>query len=176
MGNFDDYFYLGKVIKLHGYQGSLSVYLDTDDPDAYIDTPIIYLDFNGAPVPYFVTEFSLLNQKAVIHFQDIDTQEQAEKLIKKDMYLPIDQLPELTGNQFYFHEIVGMNLEDKTFGLIGPISEVLEYSNQAIIQTYHRNKEVLIPISDDIIVKLDRENNTMYVDLPDGLLDVYLEE
>jgi 16S rRNA processing protein RimM len=176
MGNFDNYFYLGKVIKPHGYQGRVSVFLDTDDPDAYMTTPVIYIDFDSALVPYFVKDLNLLNNKAVITFQDVDTQEQAEKLLKRDMYLPLSQLPELTGNKFYFHEIIGMKLVDKQFGLVGTISEILEYSTQAIIQTFHKEKEVLIPISDDIILDVDRVNHIVHVDLPDGLLEVYLTE
>ncbi len=176
MGNFDDYFYLGKVIKPHGYQGRLSVFLDTDDPDEYLNLKVVFLDINGAPVPYFVEEMSLMNNKAVITFADIKSEEQAEKLIKKDIYLPLDQLPPLTGNQFYYHEITGMKLKDDTFGDIGTVSEVLEYSNQAIIQTFHNEKEVLIPISDEIIRLVDRDNNTLYLNLPEGLLEVYLDE
>ncbi|PIQ33125.1 MAG: 16S rRNA processing protein RimM [Bacteroidetes bacterium CG18_big_fil_WC_8_21_14_2_50_41_14] len=176
MGNFDNYFYLGKVIKPHGYQGRLSVFLDTDDPDAYLATPIIYIDFDGALVPYFVKNINLMNNKAVVTFKDIDTPEQAEKLLKRDMYLPLDELPVLTGNQFYFHEIIGMKIVDKHFGFIGEITEVLHYSKQAIIQTFHNEKEVLIPISDEIILEVDRENNSIQVELPDGLLALYLDE
>lgn len=176
MGNFDDYFYLGKVIKPHGFQGRLSVFLDTDDPDEYLGLKVVFLAINGAPVPYFVEELSILNNKAVISFSDVTTQEQAEKLVKKEIYLPVDQLPALTGNKFYYHEIIDMMLVDDKFGLIGPVSEVLEYSNQAIIQTFHKNKEVLIPISDAIIQKVDRENAIIHLSLPEGLLDVYLEE
>jgi 16S rRNA processing protein RimM len=175
MGNFDDYFYLGKIIKPHGFQGRLSIFLDTDDPDEYLDIKVVFLNINGAPVPYFVNELSILNNKAIIAFADVENQEQAEKLIKKDIYLPLKQLPPLTGNQFYYHEIIGMMLIDKEFGMIGPVSEVLEYSNQAIIQTFHKNKEVLIPISDDIIEKVDRENETIHLLLPEGLIEVYLE-
>jgi len=80
------------------------------------------------------------------------------------MYLPLDQLPPLSGNQFYYHEITGMKLMDDTFGEIGTVSEVLEYSNQAIIQTFYK-----------IIHHVDRENNTLHLNLPEGLLDVYLD-
>ncbi len=176
MGNFDQYFYLGKIVKPHGFQGRVSVFLDTDDPEAYLDTKVIYLDISGAPVPYFVEEINLLNNKATITFQDVSTEEQVLRLLKKDMYLPLSELPKLSGNQFYFHEIIGMSLIDEVFGTIGTVAEVLEYSSQAIIQTYYQEKEVLIPISDDIIKRVDRETKCLHVDLPEGLLDIYLND
>jgi 16S rRNA processing protein RimM len=176
MRNFDQYFYLGKIVKPHGFQGRVSVFLDTDDPDNYLETKIIYININGAPVPYFVEEIKLLNNKATILFQDVTTEEQAEKLLKKDMYLPLSELPKLTGNQFYYHEINGMSIIDEEKGLIGVVNEVLEYSSQAIIQTFFQGKEVLIPISDDIIKLVDRENHRLHLQLPEGLLEVYLNE
>ena len=174
MGSFDQYFYLGKILKPHGFQGRVSVFLDTDDPDNYMETKVIYLDINGAPVPYFVDEIKIFNNKATILFQDITTEEQAEKLLKKDMYLPLDELPKLSGNKFYYHEIVGMAIIDEKNESIGVVSEVLEYSSQAIIQTFVQGKEVLIPISDEIIKTVDRQNQRLHIQLPEGLLEIYL--
>ena len=57
---------------------------------------------------------------------------------------------------------------------IGKVKAVLEYPNQAVLQVFHDKKEVLIPISNQIIVEFNRENSTIVVNAPDGLLDLYL--
>ncbi len=175
MSDFNDYFYLGKVVKLHGYDGKVSVYLDTDEPQEYASIELVYINIAGNLVPYFINEISLLNNKAIIRFLDVDDNEKADALVNKELYLPISLLPELTGNKFYYHEVKGMMVIDENYGELGPISSVLEYPNQAVLQVFHKGKEVLIPISDEIITNVDRNKNTMTVKAPDGLLDIYLE-
>lgn len=174
MDDFNDYFYLGKVAKLHGYEGKLSIYLDTDEPQEYRDIKMIFMNIGGNLVPYFISEISILNNKAIINFMDVDDIEKAEGLINREIYLPVDMLPELTGNKFYYHEVKDMMVIDDNFGKLGQICNVLEYPNQAVLQVYYDNKEVLIPISDDIILNVDRKKNCMTIKAPDGLLDIYI--
>ena len=54
------------------------------------------------------------------------------------------------------------------------INTILEYPNQAVFQIIVDKNEVLIPITDDIIIKVDRENRQIIVRTPDGLLDIYM--
>jgi 16S rRNA processing protein RimM len=174
MSNLNDYFYLGKVIKLHGYEGKVSIYLDTDNPDEYAEMEVVYLNIQGNPVPFFITEISILNNKGVVKFSDVDDIEKAEEIVNKEIYLPLSMLPERTGNKFYYHEIPGMIVVDENFGELGPISSILEYPNMAVIQVFYNKKEVLIPISDEIIKDVNREDNIMTVVSPEGLLDIYI--
>ena len=174
MSEFNNYFYLGKVTKPHGYEGKVTVYFDTDDPQEYADIEMVHINIGGNLVPYFIESLSLLNNKAVVSFMDVDNIEKAESLVKKEIYLPISMLPKLSGNKFYYHEIPGMMVIDENFGELGPIKEVLEYPNQAVLQVFYKEKEVLIPISDDIILNVDRKQNIVEVRTPEGLLDVYL--
>ncbi len=175
MGNFDDYFYLGKIVKEHGYEGKVSVYFDTDEPQSYENIDMVFINIAGSLVPYFVSSLSLLNNKAVVSFMDVDTAEKANALINKELYLPTSLLPKLKGNKFYYHEVKGMMVIDSSYGKLGKIYAVLEYPNQAVLQLFVNEKEVLIPISNDIILNIDRDKNIMDITAPDGLLDVYLK-
>ncbi len=174
MSNLNDYFYLGKVVKLHGYEGKLSIYLDTDSPGEYADLEVVYLNIQGNPVPFFITEISILNNKATVRFMDINTVDKAEEIVNKEMYLPLSMLPERTGNKFYYHEVPGMIVVDENFGELGQIKSVLEYPNMAVLQVFYKDNEVLIPINDEIIIDVDREKNIMKVSSPEGLLDIYI--
>lgn len=171
---FENYYYLGKIIKPHGYKGKVSAYLDTDDPGYYQDLKLVYLDMAGTVVPYFVSSLHILNNKAVFEFQDIDTLEKSEMLSKRDIYLPLSELPKLEGKRFYFHEVKGFTVFDELFGELGSVSEVLEYPNQSVLQIFHHEKEVLIPINDDIILEVDRTEKKIMVRAPEGLIGIYL--
>jgi len=175
MDEFKDYFYLGKVVKVHCYEGKVSIYFDTDEPQEYIDIDMIYVNIAGSLVPYFINDLSLLNNKAVVSFMDVDDIDKANSLVNKELYLPITLLPELTGNKFYYHEVKNMMVIDESFGELGPISAVLEYPNQAVLQVFVDDKEVLIPISNEIIINVDRKANIIIIKAPEGLLDVYLK-
>jgi 16S rRNA processing protein RimM len=175
MSEFSDYFYLGKVVKVHGYDGKLTVYFDTDEPNEYVDIDVIYINISGSLVPFFINELSLLNNKAVVSFMDVDDIEKATRLVNKELFMPLSLLPKLSGNKFYYHEVKGMTVVDKNYGTLGIISAVLEYPNQAVLQIFTDGKEVLIPINNEIITDVDRKQNIMSIIAPEGLLDVYLK-
>jgi len=173
---FKDYFYLGKITKAHGYDGKVVAFLDVDEPEAYRDLDMVFLNINGRLVPHFIESRSLKNNKLIIQFQGVKDAEGSAILVNKELYLPLSVLPKLSGNKFYFHEVIGFQLIDEDFGLLGQIEEILDYPNQAVIQVFHNTKEVLIPITENVIQKVDRKNKVIHVKSPEGLLDVYLNE
>ena len=64
---------------------------------------------------------------------------------------------------------------DENFGEAGIIEEVLEYPHQAVLRVLHKGKEILIPITDEIILEVDRETRTIRTRAPEGLIELYLE-
>ncbi len=171
---FEDYFFLGNVIKAHGFDGKVTAYLDTDEPELYHNLKMVFLNVAGALVPFFIDSIQVLNNKAIIRFQDINDLEGAESMVKKEMFLPLSELPKLSGNKFYYHEVIGFKIIDNSVGEIGKIRQVLDYPNQAVLQVMHKSKEVLIPISEAVIINVDRNTKEIIVETPEGLLDIYL--
>ncbi len=174
MHAFDKYFYLGKITKLHAYAGKLQVFLDTDEPEKYDTLQVVFIRFMQGPVPYFIENFNRSLNKAIVKFQDVDSPETAKKLVGRDLYLPLEQLSPLSENKFYYHEILGFEVIDKSFGIVGIIKQVLEYPNQAVLSVMHDEKEVLIPINSEVVVKVDREKKQLRIKAPEGLIDIYL--
>lgn len=173
MSTLDDYYYLGKIIKPKGFKGKVNIYLDTDEPESYENLKLIYLVAHGMPVPYFVESIQIVNNKATISLRDVDTLEKAQLLTQKDIYLPLSDLPQLTGNKFYYHEVNGYSVIDKNQGYIGKVKQVLEYPNQAVLQVVSEGREILIPVNNEVILQVDRDKNEIQIDAPDGLIDIY---
>lgn len=170
----EDCFYLGIITKPFGYKGELVIYLDVDDPTQYIELPTVLIDMGIGLVPFFIEKFSLKNNNATIRLQDVSP-EMALTLVKKELYLPLNLLPKLKGNKFYFHEVIDFDVIDSEKGLVGKIEKVLDYPAQPILQVLNSdNKEILIPIADDIVLKVDRKNKKMEVKVPQGLIELYL--
>lgn len=171
----DNVFELGYLVKKFGVDGSIILSINADHPEKYLEMESIFVDINNQLVPFFISKIRLHNQNDfIIKLEDINTTEEAEALCGKTVYAAISYLPELDENQFYYHEIIGWKVIDKQNGAIGLVKNVLEGKQQDILQVVSDGKEILIPIVDVFFVKSDRKAQTIYVDLPDGLLDVYL--
>lgn len=170
----DDCFYLGRIAKTHGIKGEVTIRLDVDDPSAYHDMKYFLLEINKVLTPFFVEKMTCSSDKVFVKVQDINTVEAASALTGKEVFLPLELLPKLSGKQFYYHEVKGFLLIDEIHGELGPINDVIEYPTQAIIQVFKDKKEILIPILDQVIQKVDRKTKKLYIKAPDGLIDMYL--
>ena len=172
----EECFYLGKIVKKYSFKGELILKLDTDQPEIYENLNAVFLDMGKTLVPYFIE--SSLFQKGNhmrIRFEDVNSEQEAELLLKREAYLPISLLPKLEGNQFYFHEVTGFDLEDVHFGKIGIISSINDSSAQPLFVVTTEHGEILIPMVDDFIEKIDRVNKKILVNTPEGLIDMNRE-
>ena len=172
----EDCFYLGKIVKKYSFKGEILAKLDTDQPDIYENFDALFIEVSNSLIPYFVEKSQLHKSNLLrLKLEDVTSEGDADALLKKDLYLPLDLLPKLEGNAFYFHEIIGFQVIDENFGPIGQITGVNDSTTQALFEIDHHGKEVLIPINDDIINSLDRTAKTVLVKTPPGLIDLYLD-
>jgi 16S rRNA processing protein RimM len=98
----------------------------------------------------------------------------ADALLKSDLYLPLELLPQLNGNKFYFHEVIGFKIKDEKFGEVGTITGINDSTAQALFEVDRNGIEILIPMNDEFIVKVDRAQKTIAVNTPDGLIELYI--
>ena len=173
----EDCFYLGKIVSKYSFKGELLIKLDTDEPDLYDNLDAIFIDLRGNLVPFFAESSQLHKSNLLrIKFEDVDTEEDADALIKTDLYLPLDLLPKLEGDKFYFHEVIGFAIIDSNYGDVGILKGINDSTAQALFEIDKDGIEILIPMNDEFIVKVDRKNKTIEFKTPEGLIDLYLEE
>lgn len=171
----DTCFYVGKIVKTHGLKGEVTLRIDNEQFDEIEELNYFLLDINDKLIPYFVENITFHSNKSFVLFQDLKTLEAANQLVGKSVYLPLDLLPEKDGNDFYSHEVVDFLVIDEEKGELGKVQEIIEYPTQSLIQIVINGKEVLIPIHDDIIQDVNREEKKIYIKAPNGLIDMYLE-
>ena len=172
----EDFYYLGKITKVFGLKGELVVSLDTDEPEKYYQMESVFLTHGEEPVPFLIASVKVKGRtQLIVKFEGIDSEEAAD-YVDAELCLPLSTLPKLEGNRFYYHEIIGFRMEDARAGLIGVCEEVLEYPHQALFRILSGEQEVLVPIVDAFIRNVDRENRVIYLELPEGLLEIYTEE
>ncbi len=171
----EDCFFLGKIVSKHGYKGEVLVKLDTDEPEIYENMESVFVGLGNSLVPFFIDRCRLHKSSLLrIRFEEVQDEAAADHIMGSKLYLPLELLPKLSGNKFYYHEIMGFELLDKNHGSIGTITGVNDMVSQALFEAEKEGKNLLIPITDDIILKVDRKNKTIHVETPPGLVDLYL--
>ena len=171
----EDCFYLGKIAKKFSFKGEVLIYLDTDEPDLYQDMESVFVEYNKNLIPYFISNSSLhKNDFLRVNFEDINNEAEADSILNCEVYLPLSMLPKLSGNKFYFHEVIGFEIEDIRLGVFGKIISINDSSAQPLFEVLNGNTEILVPMIDAFLVKIDRVNNKVIMDLPVGLVEMYL--
>lgn len=171
----EECFYLGKIVSKFSFKGEVLIKLDTDEPESYLKMESVFVDYNNNLVPFFIDKSSLHKSDLLrVKFEDVDSEEDADDLMKADIYLPLTLLPKLEGNQFYYHEVIGFTIRDINFGKVGVIKAVNDSTAQALFEVDRDGVEILIPMNDEFIGKIDRGSKIIYVETPEGLIDLYL--
>lgn len=171
----EDCFYLGKIVSKYSFKGELLIKLDTDEPDLYENLDAMFVELRNNLVPFFVESSQLHKSDLLrVRFEDVDTEADADSLIKCDIYLPLDLLPKLEGDKFYYHEVIGFKVTDVNFGYVGIVTSINDSTAQALFEIDKDGTEILIPMNDAFIVKVDKTNKEIILDTPDGLIDLYL--
>ncbi|MGG5208605.1 ribosome maturation factor RimM [Chryseobacterium sp. MIQD13] len=170
----EDCYLLGKITRRHGLAGNVILKLDTDQPELYNKLESIFVEINGLLVPFFIAKSSWSKNDALnIAFKN-SSEALVDQSLGKNVYLPLASLPKLTGKQFYYHEIIGFDILDENNKECGVIRSVNDQTAQNYFVTNLDGKEVVIPIIKDWILEVNREERFIKMQLPEGLIDVFL--
>jgi 16S rRNA processing protein RimM len=171
----EDCFYLGKIVKKYSFKGELLIKLDTDEPAIYENLDAVFVDLRNNFLPFFIESSQLHKSELLrVKFEDVNTDTDANSLLKCDTYLPLELLPKLEGDKFYFHEVIGFTVEDVNYGKVGIVKSINDSTAQSLFEIDRGGVEILIPMNDEFIKKLDKKNKTILVETPEGLIDLYL--
>jgi len=170
-----DCFYFGIITKTRGLKGELVIRTDVDDTTRYKNLKELYLDFTNELRNYTVQKITIKdNQLVYVLLENVDVIEKAERLKGVEVFLPLNMLPALSGKKFYYHEVEGFAVVDEIKGEIGIIGSILNYPSQDLLLIKHGEKEILIPIVDEIIKSVDRNGKKLHIKAPEYLIDIYL--
>ncbi|MBT8282044.1 MAG: ribosome maturation factor RimM [Muriicola sp.] len=173
----EECFYLGKIVSKYSFKGEVLIKLDTDEPELYDNLESVFISLGNSLVPFFIQHCQLHRSSLLrVRFEEVKEEADADRILGSEIYLPLKFLPKLSGKKFYYHEVIGFTLMDKNYGNIGTLISVNDSASQALFVAEKEGKQLLIPINDDIITGIDREEKTIFVETPEGLVSLYLNE
>jgi 16S rRNA processing protein RimM len=171
----EECFYLGKIVSKYSFKGEVLVKIDTDEPGIYENMESVFVSIGNNLVPFFIDKCRLHKSNLLrIDFEEVKTENDADRIMGSELFLPLSFLPKLTGDKFYFHEVIGFKVIDSIHGDLGSIKSINDSTSQALFEIEKGDKELLIPVNDEIITKVDRESKTIFITTPEGLVELYL--
>lgn len=168
-----DVFKIGRLGKTHGVKGEVSFHF-TDDVFDRVDADYVFVETEGLLVPFFFEEYRFRSDAtALVKFADIDDANRAAELTGCDVYFP-RELCEEEDCELSWQELVGYTLVDSDNGQ--PIGEITGIDLSTINTIFEvragDGASLLVPANDELVDDIDRENHTITLRIPDGLLDL----
>ena len=90
-----DCFLFGTVFKLHGYKGDVNIYNDDDIPFDFSKLDYFLIEQKNELIPYFIDRARPTKKNVIlVNFEDVNSEKEALKILKRKVYLPKEWLPE----------------------------------------------------------------------------------
>lgn len=169
-----EYFKIGKLVAAFGVKGELILKHSLGKKTSLKGLNAIFIEEKKESfIPWFIQATRIkADDEIYVQLEGIDTRERALKLIQKEAWIPETEIKKYASSSSPL-SMLGFSIINENKNL-GPILELMEQPHQMLCRLMIDDKEVLIPLNEQTLQKIDEKNRQVFVQLPDGLLEVYL--
>jgi len=171
----NNYFSIGKLVAVFGLNGEFILKHSLGKRSGLNGVEAIFVEERkNSFIPYFIQKTSVKDHEHVfVKLEGIDTKESARRLVQMGVYLEEADFKKQAASSAPL-SLLGFTVHDKQQGVLGVIEEIIEMPMQILAKVMISEKEVLLPLNEQSIVKVEKKQQIVHVDLPEGLLDIYL--
>ncbi len=169
-----EYFKIGKIVASFGLKGEVILKHNLGKKTSLKGLQTIFIEERKQGfLPWFIETTKIKNEEELyLKLQGIDVREQAISLTQKEIWIPENDFKKFSAKSSPIN-LLGYEVVENE-NILGTILEVIEQPHQLLCRIEVAEKEVLIPLHEGTIKKIDRRNNRIIVELPEGLLEIYL--
>lgn len=169
-----EYFNIGKMVAAHGVTGELILQHELGKRTSLKGLTALFIeDRKDSLLPWFIISTKIKSETEVyIKLEGLESREAALKLVPKRVWLPAADHKKFVARSAP-SSILGYQVINRGEEL-GPVLEVIEQPQQLLCRLEIRGREVLIPLHEDSLEKIDHRKKQVSVELPEGLLEIYL--
>jgi len=168
-----DCFLFGTVFKLHGYKGDVNIYNDDDIPFDFSKLDYFLIEQKNELIPYFIDRARPTKPNVVlVNFEDVNSEKEALKILKRKVYLPKEWLPETDETDITEKKLIGYTVLDINFGKLGKITYINSQTSQQLIYAEKDGVEFCFPMHEKFVKEIDPKEEIMEVEIPEELLDL----
>ncbi len=147
-----------RVVKSYGTLGGVIVSAPEYDGEEIKNEPV-FITFDGLPVPFFIEEIEPRSGvKYYLKLEDIDTLEQAEELVGRE----IELYDEESDGQ---DALVGYTVMDENGRTVGKVTAFEDIPGNPCLEV----GEILIPCPDECIISVDSKKRQITLRIAQGL-------
>jgi 16S rRNA processing protein RimM len=170
-----NYISIGKFVATHGVNGTLVLKHDLGKKTSFKELKAFFLeDLPGSFLPYFPLDIKARSEEEVlIEFEGITSKEKAARYVQKQVWLEESDFSKYAAANAPI-SLLGFMVYDGDEAL-GVVLEVIEQPHQVLCRIqYKEHDDVLIPINEASLVKIDNKTKRLLLDLPEGLIETQI--
>ena len=163
---------IGTVVSKHGYKGDIKISLSSNNRDTFPDLKYLFIDLDGCFIPFMIENVRSFSKNVlIVKLKEIRSEDEVNEVIHKNIYVDSAEMESNIDSGFFYNDLINFEVitDSKKIGRIENINSKLP---QPVFEIIYDSRKALIPIHEDLIKKIDKENNIIYLDIPDGLLEI----
>ncbi|MBF0645555.1 16S rRNA processing protein RimM [Desulfuromonas acetoxidans] len=166
-------FHAGTIIGTHGLRGDMKIRPVTSGSQALLEaTQVELVCRDNRRVVADVTKSSWHKQQILLVLKGFEHINKIESFVGAEVYMAVDELPDLDEDSHYWHQLEGLQVVDKRAGKLGVLTSLLETGAHDVYVVEGPHGEVMFPAVAALITEIDLDRGVIQVDLPDGLVEV----
>ncbi|GAB4530593.1 MAG: ribosome maturation factor RimM [Anaerolineae bacterium] len=161
---------IGRIIRPHGLRGEVAVEVWTDFPERFDSIQVVYLGDSQQADLWQVAACRWHKDRVLLTLRGCEDRASAESLRGLLVQIPIEEAMSLPEDEYYPHQLVGLDVVTVEGEDLGRISEVIFTNANEVYVVVGPRGQLLLPAIADVIEQIDLDNGRMTVRLMDGLV------
>ena len=163
---------IGTVVSKHGYKGDIKISVSSNNLDTFPDLKYLFIDLYGCFIPFKIDNVRSFSKNVlIVKLKEIRSEDEVNEVIHKNIYVDSAEMESNIDSGFFYNDLINFEVitDSKKIGRIENINSKLP---QPVFEIIYDSRKALIPIHEDLIKKIDKKNRIIYLDIPNGLLEI----
>ena len=161
---------IGEIVKTRGLRGCMKVVSFVDTSDISVELEFVYIqDISEQKKLYNLRKIDISGKFLFIELDSIDDVELAKTFVGCKVVIPRNLFKELPEGEYYWRDIIGLNVYTEEGKLLGQIESVFPTGSNDVYVCKGGDREILLPAIADVIKSIDIDRKVMNVKLMEGL-------
>ncbi len=164
---------IGKITKPHGIKGAFKIYPLTDDPDRFAKlSNVVLVGPGGERRSCSIISVQRQNRMVILRCREMGLPVEIAPFIGGTIEIPEEEAINLPEGSYFQHDLVGMAVTLENGESLGEIREIWNAGKNDLLVIRNKDREILIPAVESMIVKVDMKNRRITIRPVEGLLDL----
>ena len=163
---------IGTVVSKHGFKGDIKINVSLFNLSTFTDLKYLFIDLDGCFIPFMIENVRSFSKNVlIVKLKEIRSEDEGNEVIHKNIYVDSAEMESNIDSGFFYNDLINFDVfrDSKKIGKIENINSRLP---QPVFEIIYDSRKVLIPIHEDLIKKIDKKNRIIYLDTPNGLLEI----